>query len=308
MAENKRIDQPTGTETVGHEWDGIEELDTPMPRWWLLTFYATILFAIGYVIVYPALPMLHDNSRGLFGWSSRGALDTDMAAQTQRRAPIIAAIAATPVEALPSHPQLLNAAIEGGRATFKIHCVQCHGSGAAGSKGYPNLIDDDWLWGGDLKSIAYTITNGVRNPDVKSTRTSLMPAFGHDGILDANAVQDVVSHVRVISGQDKPGAASRRGAALFEANCAVCHGPGGKGNRSVGAPSLSDGIWLYGGDRETLTQTVTNSRRGVMPAWSALLDPVTIKMLAAYVHSLGGGEANAAQVQTALAAPAAGGR
>ena len=143
MAENKRIDQPTGTETVGHEWDGIEELDTPMPRWWLLTFYATILFAIGYVIVYPALPMLHDNSRGLFGWSSRGALDTDMAAQTQRRAPIIAAIAATPVEALPSHPQLLNAAIEGGRAAFKIHCVQCHGSGAAGSKGYPNLIDDD---------------------------------------------------------------------------------------------------------------------------------------------------------------------
>lgn len=315
MANEKRIDQPTGTETVGHEWDGIEELNTPLPRWWLYTFYLSILFAIGYVIAYPAIPFLNDYSRGMLGWSSRGDLAKDMSAETKRRAPIVAAIAATPVEALPANPKLLNAAIEGGRAAFKVHCVQCHGSGAAGSKGYPNLNDDDWLWGGDLKTIEYTITYGIRNPDVAETRTSLMPAFGKDGILQPAAVQDVVSHVRAISGQEKQSAAARRGAALYTANCAVCHGPDGKGNRTVGAPNLTDSIWLFGGDRATLAQTVTNSRRGVMPAWGARLDPVTIKMLTAYVHSLGGGEANPAPAaepaeagNAAPAAPAAGGQ
>ena len=296
MAETKRIDQPTGTETVGHEWDGIEELNTPLPRWWLWTFYASIVFALGYVVVYPALPMLHTNSKGLWNWSSRGDLQKSLATETARRAPIVSAIAATPVEALPGKPELMNAAIQGGSAAFKVHCVQCHGSGASGSKGYPNLIDDDWLWGGDLKSIEYTITHGVRNPDEAMTRNSLMPSFGKDGILTAPQVQDVVSHVRVISGQEKPSASAQRGTALFEANCAVCHGPQGKGMREFGAPNLTDGIWLYGGDRETLTQTVTNSRHGVMPAWGKVLDPVTIKMLAAYVHSLGGGEANPAPV------------
>lgn len=294
MAETKRIDQPTGTETVGHEWDGIEELNTPLPRWWLWTFYASIVFALGYVVVYPALPMLHTNSKGLWNWSSRGDLQKSLATETARRAPIVSAIAATPVEALPGKPELMNAAIQGGSAAFKVHCVQCHGSGASGSKGYPNLIDDDWLWGGDLKSIEYTITHGARNPDEAMTRNSLMPSFGKDGILTAPQVQDVVSHVRVISGQEKPSASAQRGTALFEANCAVCHGPQGKGMREFGAPNLTDGIWLYGGDRETLTQTVTNSRHGVMPAWGKVLDPVTIKMLAAYVHSLGGGEANPA--------------
>jgi cytochrome c oxidase cbb3-type subunit 3 len=304
MAETKRIDQPTGTETVGHEWDGIEELNTPLPRWWLWTFYASIVFAIGYVVVYPALPMLHTNSKGLWNWSSRGDLQKSLATETARRAPIVSAIAATPVEALPGKPELMNAAIQGGSAAFKVHCVQCHGSGASGSKGYPNLIDDDWLWGGDLKSIEYTITHGVRNPDEAMTRTSLMPSFGKDGILTAPQVQDVVSHVRVISGQEKPSASAQRGTALFEANCAVCHGPQGKGMRAFGAPNLTDGIWLYGGDRETLTQTVTNSRHGVMPAWGKVLDPVTIKMLAAYVHSLGGGEANPAPVAAAPVAAA----
>jgi cytochrome c oxidase cbb3-type subunit 3 len=200
----------------------------------------------------------------------------------------------TPIEALPGKPELLNAAVQGGSAAFKVHCVQCHGSGAAGSKGYPNLNDDDWLWGGDLKSILTTITYGVRNPDVDETHQSAMPAFGKDGILTAAQVQDVVSHVRMVSGQEKASASSRRGDALFAANCAVCHGPDGKGMRDFGAPNLTDGIWLYGGDRATITATVTNSRHGVMPAWGGRLDPVTLKMLAAYVHSLGGGEANPA--------------
>lgn len=307
MAEpNKRIDQPTGTQTVGHEWDGIEELDTPMPRWWVLTFYATILFSIGYVVVYPALPGIHGASKGLWNWSSRHLLAETMDKAAAARAPTVSAIAATPIEQLAGKPALYEAAARGGEAAFKVHCVQCHGSGADGVRmgsGYPNLNDDDWLWGGDLKSLEYTIAHGIRNPDVADTRQSLMPAFGRDGILTAPQVQDVVSHVRVLSGQEKGSAASRRGAALFADNCAVCHGPEGKGNRSVGAPDLADGIWLYGGDRTTLTQTVTNSRHGVMPAWAGRLDAVTVKMLAAYVHSRGGGEANPPAEPTVAAAP-----
>ena len=305
MADKKRIDEATGTSTVGHEWDGIEELDTPMPRWWLLTFYATIVFALVYVVLYPAIPMAHQATRGLWHWSSRAELTQAMKADAARKAPILSAIAATPIEQLAAKPALLQAAVQGGGAAFKVHCVQCHGSGAAGSKGYPNLNDDDWLWGGDLKSIQETITNGARNPDVAETRMSLMPAFGKDGILTAAQVQDVVSHVRVISGQEKMSASAQRGTALFEANCAVCHGPQGKGLRAFGAPNLTDGIWLYGGDRETLTQTVTNSRHGVMPAWGHRLDPVTIKMLAVYVHSLGGGEAEPVAVAEAPASNAA---
>jgi cytochrome c oxidase cbb3-type subunit 3 len=302
MADKKRIDAPTGTQTVGHEWDGIEELDTPMPRWWLLTFYATIIFSIGYVVVYPALPGLTGATKGTFGWSSRGELDQTMQAEAARKAPILSAIAATPIEQLPAKPQLMQAAVQGGAAAFKTNCVQCHGSGAAGSAGYPNLNDDDWLWGGDLKAIEYTITHGARNPELATTRTSLMPAFGRDGILKPAQVEEVVSHVRTISGQEKPSASARRGATLFEANCAVCHGPAGKGMREFGAPNLTDGIWLFGGDRETLASTVADSRKGVMPAWDHVLSPVTIKMLAVYVHALGGGEATPAPVPAPVAA------
>jgi cytochrome c oxidase cbb3-type subunit 3 len=294
MADNKRIDQPTGTETVGHEWDGIEELNTPLPRWWLLTFYATVVFAIVYVVLYPALPGLHGATKGVLGWNSRVLLKNEMAAATKARAATLSAIAATPIEQLAAKQTLFEEAARGGEAAFKVHCVQCHGSGADGVRpgsGYPNLNDDDWLWGGDLKSLEYTITNGIRNPDVSTTRTSLMPAFGKDGILNPAQVQDAVSFVRTISGQQKPNAASQRGAALFAANCAVCHGPDGKGNRAFGAPNLTDGIWLYGGSREAIAQTVTNSRHGVMPAWGKHLDATTIKMLAAYVYSRGGGEA-----------------
>lgn len=294
MAEERRIDAPTGTETVGHEWDGIEELNTPLPRWWLWTFYATIVWAIGYVILYPALPMLDRATGGALGWSSHGQLEQALAARNAELAPIRAAIAQTPVDQLPAHPALESAAIEGGRAAFRMHCVQCHGSGAAGSPGYPNLNDDDWLWGGDLNAIAFTITNGARNPDHAETRSSQMPAFGRDGILQPAQIDDLVAHVRAISHQQPPNAASRRGAALFAENCAACHGPDGRGNRRFGAPNLTDPIWLYGGDPETLRTTITNARSGVMPRWGGRLDPVTIRMLAAYVHSLGGGEANPA--------------
>jgi cytochrome c oxidase cbb3-type subunit III len=290
MSEKKRVDQPTGTETVGHEWDGIEELDTPMPRWWVWTFYATIIWAIGYVIVYPAIPLLNSATEGVFGWSSRGQYDMQVAARVKELEPIRQALVSTDIRKLNGSPELLQQAIEGGRSAFKVHCVQCHGAGAAGSKGYPNLNDDDWLWGGDLETIEYTITHGIRNPDHEKTRFSQMPAFGRDGILQPNQIQDLVSYVRLLSGREKQSAAARRGAALFEANCAVCHGSDGKGIRTLGAPNLTDAISLYGLDRATLTDTITNARYGVMPRWGQRLDPATIRMLAAYVHSLGGGE------------------
>lgn len=290
-AGGNRIDEATGTSTVGHEWDGIEELNTPLPRWWLWTFYASIVWALGYVILYPAWPLVNSATEGVLGWSSRGQLAQEMRADAARRAPVVNAIAATAVVDLPANGELMQAAVQGGSAAFKVHCVQCHGSGGAGVKGlYPSLTDDDWLWGGDLASVDYTVTHGIRNPDHQATRASLMPAFGRDGILDATQIADVVSHVRLISGQEKPSASATRGAALFAANCAVCHGAQGEGGRAVGAPKLTDAIWLYGGDRASLTATVRQPRNGVMPRWGERLDPVTIKMLSAYVYSLGGGE------------------
>ncbi|NCP11226.1 MAG: cytochrome-c oxidase, cbb3-type subunit III [Sphingomonadales bacterium] len=290
MADNKHVDEATGTETVGHEWDGIEELDTPMPRWWLWTFAATIVFAIGYVILYPALPGIAGATEGTLGWTSRGQLASEMAAEQDRRAPVIAALARIPIERLPEDGTLMRAAVEGGRSIFKVACVQCHGAGAAGGEGYPNLNDDDWLWGGDLKAIEYTLIHGIRQPGHDETRMSQMPAFGRDGILDPRAIADVTSYIRLVSGQEPASAAARRGKNVFATNCAVCHGNDAKGNRTFGAPNLTDPIWLYGGSRQAIARTVTNSRYGVMPAWGEKLDPVTIKMLAAYVHSLGGGE------------------
>ncbi|SEN28209.1 cytochrome c oxidase cbb3-type subunit 3 [Sphingomonas gellani] len=293
MAENKRIDEKTGTQTVGHEWDGIEELDTPMPRWWLVTFYATIVFAIGYCIAYPAWPLVSRATAGVLGWTSHGDLDREMKGEQVRRRPIMRALAVTPIESLPANPQLLAAAEEGGRSAFKVHCAACHGAGAAGSKGYPNLNDDDWLWGGTLTDIQQTLIHGIRQPGDDDTRQSQMPAFGRDGVLTPEQVQDAVSYVRYISHQEGGSQSAMRGRELFAANCAVCHGEKGEGNRTVGAPRLNDSIWLYGGDRDSLTDTITNAHGGIMPAWGKQLDPLTIKMLAAYVHSLGGGESSA---------------
>ena len=284
---NKRIDKATGTSTVGHEWDGIEELDTPMPRWWLWTFYASIVFALAYAIAYPAWPLLNKGTEGVLGWTSRGQLARETAEQQSRQASVLRAIAPLPIEQLPDHPELMRAAVAGGRAAFKVNCVQCHGAGAAGSKGYPNLNDDDWLWGGDLKSIEYTILHGARQPGDAQTHVSQMPAFGRDGILTPAQVSQVADHVLSLSGKARENPA---GAQLFAQNCAVCHGAGGTGNRQVGAPNLADAIWLYGGAKEDVAAQVTNPQHGAMPAWGSRLDPVTIKMLAVYVHSLGGGE------------------
>jgi len=295
MADRKPIDEATNTEKVGHEWDGIEELNTPLPRWWLWTFYATIVWGIGYSVVYPAWPLASRATAGVFNWSSRSALEGELAGDAARRAPLLTAIAATPIEQLPGKPQLMQAAVEGGRAAFRNNCTQCHGTGGSGSKGYPNLNDDDWLWGGDLQSLEYTIAHGVRNPEHEQTRLSQMPAFGRDGLLQSAEIGDVVAHVRALSHQQAQSAASRRGAALFATNCAACHGTDGTGNREFGAPNLTDPIWLYGGDEGFITETVSNARAGVMPRWGTKLGDTQVKMLAAYVYSLGGGEQKTAQ-------------
>jgi len=290
MADKRKIDQPTGTETVGHEWDGIEELNTPLPRWWVWTFYATVAWGLAYTVAFPAWPLVSRATAGVTGWTSHRQLERDLAADKARRAPIIKAIGATPIDQLSANPQLMQAAVEGGRAAFRVNCVQCHGSGATGSKGYPNLNDDDWLWGGDLKTIEFTITHGVRNPNHDETRMSQMPAFGRDGLLKPNEVDDVVAYVRAVSHQQGADTAAQRGSALFAANCAACHGADAKGNRQFGAPNLTDAIWLYGGDRASIRATINNAHYGVMPRWGEKLDPATIKMLTAYVYSLGGGE------------------
>lgn len=283
---SKRIDEPTGTETVGHEWDGIEELDTPMPRWWLIMLYMTIVWGVIYVVLYPAWPMINSATEGVLGWSSRGQLAEELSREDARKAPLMAALSQVPIEKLPENAELMRQAVAGGRAAFRVNCVQCHGAGAAGSAGYPNLNDDDWLWGGDLKAIEYTITQGIRQAGNDETRASLMPAFG-EGLLTSRQIGQLADQVLSFSGKNRGNAA---GAQLFADNCAACHGASGQGNRALGAPNLADAIWLYGGKKEDVVRQINGPRHGVMPAWKDRLDPATIRMLAAYVHSLGGGE------------------
>ncbi|MAK98783.1 MAG: cytochrome-c oxidase, cbb3-type subunit III [Citromicrobium sp.] len=284
---NKRIDAPTGTETVGHEWDGIEELNTPLPRWWLWTFYLTIIFAIVYVVLYPAWPMVDKATAGVLGWSSRGELAEEMRVADQAQQGFREQLAQIPIERLPANSDLMARAVAGGRAAFQVNCSQCHGSGGGGDQklGYPNLNDDAWLWGGDLKAIEYTITHGVRWAGDDQTRQSQMPPF--EGAFDNAQLNAVVDHVLSLSGKAQPNAA---GAQTFADNCAACHGPNGGGGREFGAARLNDAIWLRGSDRADLKRQILNPRMGAMPAWGQRLDPVTIKMLATYVHSLGGGE------------------
>ncbi|KWV92056.1 cytochrome-c oxidase, cbb3-type subunit III [Erythrobacter sp. YT30] len=287
MADKHRVDEPTGTEFVGHEWDGIEELNTPLPRWWLWTFYATIAWAAVYVVLYPAWPMVEKATDGVLGWSSRGELAEEMANAEIARQDVFERIAATDITKLSADPELLGQAISGGASAFKQHCVQCHGAGAAGYEqyGYPNLNDDDWIWGGDLAALEYTLTHGIRWEGSDQTRVNYMPAF--QGVFDKVQIDAVTAHVLSLSGK---GQSTPMGAELYEQNCAACHQPNGEGDPLQGAPALNDAIWLYGDSEASIRQQIALPRHGVMPGWSDKLDPVTIKMLAAYVHSRGGGQ------------------
>lgn len=284
--------KPGEVETTGHEWDGIEELNNPLPRWWLWTFYACIIWAIAYSVAYPAWPMLTKATPGILGHSTRA----DVAAEIKRFDDANAAIKAKLVDAdltaIAADPELNQFATSAGSAVFKTWCAQCHGSGAAGVQagGYPNLLDDDWLWGGDIESIHTTVTHGIRNTTDDEARYSEMPKFGADGLLESAQIGEVVEYVLQISGQEHDAALASAGATVFADNCAACHMEDGTGDRAQGAPNLTDAVWLYGGNKAAITETVTNARFGVMPNWNARLSEADIRAVAVYVHGLGGGE------------------
>lgn len=282
------IDDVSGTRTTGHEWDGIRELDTPMPRWWLWTFYATILFSIGYVVLYPAIPLVERATEGVLGYTSRGELEKTVETARAQQKELIVKISTSSLAEIKADPRLFAFAQAGGRAAFKVNCIQCHGNGAEGSRGNPNLNDDEWLWGGSLETIHQTIQHGIRYEQDDDTRSSEMPAFGTDELLTPEQIDAVADYVLSLSSAGTPLAGE--GAELFAQNCASCHGENGGGSREVGAPSLKDQIWLYGGDKATVVESISKSRKAVMPAWAARLDQATIKQLAIYVHGLGGGE------------------
>ena len=281
---------PEEIATTGHEWDGLQELNRPLPRWWLWLFYATIVWAIGYWIVYPAWPLLSSYTGGAFNWHSRAAVTTDLVALQQQRSQMMTRLAAASLQEIESTPDLLDFSRALGGRAFADNCAPCHGAGGGGAKGYPNLDDNDWLWGGTLDDISQTITHGVRAGDEKGHQGS-MPAFGRDGMLKREDIVLVANYVRSLSGlSTTPGTNLTLGAKIFANNCAVCHGPDGKGNRSVGAPNLTDQIWLYGSDTKTIIDDIWNGHGGIMPAWGQKLDPATIKALTVYVHTFGGGE------------------
>lgn len=291
MAHNMReVDAISGTETTGHEWDGIKELNTPLPRWWLWLFYITIIWSIGYWIVYPSWPLLTSYTQGVFGWNSRAAVAEDLAALRAKRASMADRIAEAPLEQIVADQQMLDFARAQGRAAFADNCAPCHGAGGGGAKGYPNLNDDDWLWGGKLDDIAFTIRHGIRWSD-EQTRQGNMPAFGRDKLLSRGDIETVADFVLAQAGLPvSKGADLAKGKQLFADNCASCHGEAGKGNREIGAPDLTDQIWLYGAGRDVIIEGLMNGRGAVMPAWAPRLDDTTIKSLAVYVHSLGGGQ------------------
>ncbi len=276
--------------TTGHEWDGLQELNRPLPRWWLWLFYATVVWSVGYWLVYPAWPLLSSYSNGLFNWHSRAAVSSDLAALQTQRGAMTNRLAAASLAEIESTPEMLDFARALGGRAFADNCAPCHGAGGGGAKGYPNLVDNDWLWGGGLDAISQTITHGVRSADEQGRQGS-MPAFGRDGILQRNDVLVVANDVRSLAGLSSSADADlSRGAKIFADNCAVCHGADGKGNRALGAPNLTDQIWLYGSDTQTIVEGIWNGRGAVMPAWGGKLDPVTIKALTVYVHTFGGGE------------------
>lgn len=284
------IDSVSGVETTGHSWDGIKELNNPLPRWWLYTFYITIVWAIGYCVVYPAIPLIDDATKGTFGWSSRAELSKEVDAVEDGRKVYYKQIAEKSFEDILADEKLRTFAISAGNAAYKINCIQCHGSGAAGSPGYPNLNDDEWIWGGKVSDIYTTIKHGVRYAGDDDTRTSDMPRFGADELLEKQQITNLAAYILELGGKGEKGAHSEESATLYAENCASCHGQNAQGNRELGAPNLIDAIWLYGGSKEEIIAQIKSPKHGVMPGWHTRLSDETIKELAVYVHSLGGGE------------------
>ncbi|HLY54582.1 MAG TPA: cytochrome-c oxidase, cbb3-type subunit III [Stellaceae bacterium] len=281
-------DALTGKETTGHDWDGVRELNTPLPKWWLYTWLATILWAIVIFVLYPAIPLGATHTAGALGYTTRDDVEAQLKALQAQRAPIFDKIRDESLADIQKDPDLLAVALIAGKSAFANNCAPCHGPSGSGRVGYPNLADDVWLWGGTLDEIHETISHGARSADPKA-HVSDMPHFGADKILKPAEIDQVADYVWSLYG-GRPASSTEAGAKLFADNCALCHGDKAQGNPEVGAPPLASAIHLYGNDRDTIVRQVTLPREGVMPAWSGRLDETTIKSLTLYVHSLGGGQ------------------
>jgi len=281
-------DAHSGMNTTGHEWDGLRELNTPLPKWWLYTWFACIAWAVCMCLLYPSIPGIRGYWHGLLGYSTRVEAMQGLAEIHTVHADAMAAIGAKPIEQVAADPKLLETALQSGRITFANNCQPCHGQNGTGRIGYPALGDDVWLWGGKLTDIETTITHGIRSTD-PAARQSLMPAFG-DGALKPAEIQQVANYVGAWWGVLPAGTDTSAGAKIFTENCASCHGDKGQGSHDFGAPPLNAHIHLYGGTRDAIVAQVTHPRAGVMPNWSPRLDTATIRSVAVYVHSLGGGE------------------
>lgn len=288
------IDEVSGVETTGHTWDGIKELNNPLPRWWLYIFYASIAWAIVYMVFMPAIPALPGtgmtNSLGVRGHSDRALVAEDIRLLSSERAEGSAKLLTASLFEIETDMNLQQFALAMGESAFGDNCATCHGAGGRGAKGYPMLADDVWLWDGTLEGIETTLLHGIRHYEDPDTRNSAMPAFGRDGLLTTNEIDDLVQFVLAKSGRDADAAAVTRAAPVFAQQCTSCHGVEGKGNRTLGAPNLTDQEWVFGSEPRDIQQSIYNARNAHMPAWQGRLDDATIKALAVYVHSLGGGE------------------
>jgi cytochrome c oxidase cbb3-type subunit 3 len=273
-----------------HEWDGIQEMDNPLPRWWLYIFYASIAVSLVYYVLYPSIPFFNSHTTGLLDYTERKALDVELAKAAEAQSAYIRQIDANAPAAIRADANLLNFALAGGRAAFADNCAPCHGAGGAGRPGFPSLADDSWLWGGTIEAIEQTIRHGVRWQQDDATRLSEMPRFGADALLNPAQIADVTQYVLALTNRATDAAAAQKGAAAFAEQCAVCHGEKGEGKQDIGAPQLSDAVWLYGDSPKDILLQISAARHGVMPAWQGRLDEATIKMLTVYVHSLGGGK------------------
>ncbi len=283
---------PGDPNTTGHSWDGIEEFDNPMPRWWVIIFLITVVWAVGYWVVYPSWPGMTASAPGVIGYSSRADLAADVAEFEARHDALFAQMLEKEPAQIAEDPDLHRFAINAGAAVFRAQCSQCHGAGGAGvqASGFPNLLDDDWLWGGTMDDIVQTVTWGIRNTDFSDARYSQMPAFGRDELLSSDEVDQVTHYVLSLSGADHDAGLAAPGAELYLNNCAACHGDAGEGNYGVGAPQLNDQIWLYGGSFDAVRHSVYYARYGVMPGFTNRLREAEIRAVAAYVHQLGGGQ------------------
>jgi cytochrome c oxidase cbb3-type subunit 3 len=279
-------------ETTGHEWDGIKELDTPLPRWWLIVFYGCIAWAIGYWVLMPAWPLVNGYTHGLLGKSDRAAVGQELGKLTARREAGLVKLRTASLEQIEATPELQAYAMQVGASVFGDNCATCHGAGGGGGKGYPNLRDDVWLHGGTLEDIQKTITVGVRSghPQARSADTK-MPSFGRDQMLTEAQVSDLTEYVVALSHRPADSAAVARAAKTFADQCAACHGPAGTGDQARGVPNLTDNEWLYGGSRQAIHDQIWLGRNGVMPTWEARFSPETIKALAVYVYVNSGGQA-----------------